>query len=166
LVDTIIHTAFYSSPIGILRIEEENDAITVVSFIDDTTAPEQSSFASEVLASAVEQLHEYFAGTRTSFTVPLQPAGTNFQQSVWKELLKIQYADVATYLQMAKRLGNVKAIRAAASANGKNPIGVIIPCHRVIGAEGKLTGYAGGLHRKQWLLEHEAKIAGKQSSLF
>lgn len=166
MVDTTVHTAFYSSPIGVLQIEEENNAITLVSFTDDIILPKQETIESTVLATAVTQLHEYFTGTRTSFTVPLQPAGTNFQQKVWAELCKIEYGTVATYLQMAKRLGNVKAIRAAASANGKNPIGVIIPCHRVIGADGKLTGYAGGLHRKQWLLEHEAKVTGKQSTLF
>jgi methylated-DNA-[protein]-cysteine S-methyltransferase len=162
----MINTAFYSSPIGIIQIEEENNAITVVSFIDEAVVPKQKSAGNNILTQAIQQLDEYFKGNRTLFDLPLQPAGTNFQQTVWNELLKIPYGDVATYLQMAKRLGNIKVIRAAASANGKNPIGIIIPCHRVIGADGKLTGYAGGLHRKQWLLEHEAKVAGKQSTLF
>lgn len=116
--------------------------------------------SSGLLQKAMQQLEEYFRGNRKQFDLPLNPQGTPFQQKVWNELLKIDYGSTATYLQMAKRLGDVKAIRAAASANGKNPIGIIIPCHRVIGADGKLTGYAGGLHRKQWLLEHEAKFAG------
>ena len=103
---------------------------------------------------------------RKQFDLPLNPSGTAFQQKVWQQLIQIPFGETITYLHMAKRLGNVKSIRAAASANGKNPLAIIIPCHRVVGADGKLTGYAGGLHRKQWLLEHEAKMAGKQSKLF
>lgn len=162
----MIHTVLYSSPIGVIKIEEENNAVTVVSFTDEPLPGKQSSSISKIAEQTVTQLDEYFNGKRTKFDLPLQPAGTTFQQTVWNELLKIPYADTVTYLHMAKRLGNVKVIRAAASANGKNPIGIIIPCHRVVGANGALTGYAGGLHRKQWLLEHEAKVAGKQSLLF
>lgn len=122
----------------------------------------QPTAATPLLQKALQQLEAYFAGKLKEFDLPLQPAGTAFQQNVWDQLVQIPYAATITYLHMAKRLGNVKAIRAAASANGKNPLAIIIPCHRVIGTDGKLTGYAGGLHRKQWLLEHEAKFGGSK----
>ncbi|QNA46757.1 methylated-DNA--[protein]-cysteine S-methyltransferase [Lacibacter sediminis] len=161
-----MHTVYYNSPIGTILLQAEDENLTIVSFRDDVSIIETGTTASPVLLEAIKQLDEYFAGTRKQFDLPLHPAGTAFQQKVWDQLMKIPYAETVTYLHMAKRLGNVKSIRAAASANGKNPIGIIIPCHRVVGADGKLTGYAGGLHRKQWLLEHEAKMAGKKSSLF
>jgi len=161
-----IHTVYYKSPIGTLLLEAAEEQLTVASFVDDVSVSATGTTSSSVLATAITQLDEYFAGSRRQFDLPLQPQGTSFQQKVWDQLLRIPFAETITYLQMAKRLGNVKSIRAAASANGKNPIGIIIPCHRVVGADGKLTGYAGGLHRKQWLLEHEAKIAGRSTSLF
>lgn len=166
MADALIHTVYYHSPIGSILLEAEGEQLTVVSFRDDISISETGTTTSSALQATIKQLDEYFAGNRKQFDLPLQPTGTAFQQKVWDQLLKIPYAETVTYLHMAKRLGNVKSIRAAASANGKNPIGIIIPCHRVVGADGKLTGYAGGLHRKQWLLEHEAKMAGKQSSLF
>jgi methylated-DNA-[protein]-cysteine S-methyltransferase len=161
-----IHTVYYKSPIGTLLLEAAEEQLTVASFVDDVSVSATGTTSSSLLATAITQLDEYFAGSRRQFDLPLQPQGTSFQQKVWDQLLRIPFAETVTYLQMAKRLGNVKSIRAAASANGKNPIGIIIPCHRVVGADGKLTGYAGGLHRKQWLLEHEAKIAGRSTSLF
>ena len=166
MVDALIHTVYYISPLGTILLEAEDEQLTVVSFRDDVTVAETGATTSSILKTTIKQLDEYFAGTRKEFNLPLHPAGTAFQQKVWDQLIKIPFAETVTYLHMAKRLGNVKSIRAAASANGKNPIGIIIPCHRVVGADGKLTGYAGGLHRKQWLLEHEAKMAGKQSTLF
>lgn len=166
MADKLIHTVHYSSPLGIIQLQEEEEQLTVASFINDSPITKTEATSSAVLKQAIEQLDEYFAGTRKEFDLPLHPSGTDFQQTVWKELVKIPFAETITYLHMAKRLGNVKSIRAAASANGKNPLAIIIPCHRVVGADGKLTGYAGGLHRKQWLLEHEAKAAGKQSTLF
>ena len=151
--------AYYQSPLGIILLKANKEAITVVSFQD--AEPVSIIFSnSSLLQNAVQQLDEYFRGARSCFELPLAPAGTDFQQSVWKELVQLSFGTTITYLQLAKRLGNVKSIRAAASANGKNPLAIIIPCHRVIGADGKLTGYAGGLHRKQWLLEHEAKVCG------
>lgn len=162
----LTHTVYYNSPIGAILLEAEDDELTVVSFRDDVSFDKTGTTTSPALQTTIQQLNEYFAGTRKKFDLPLHPQGTAFQQKVWDQLMNIPYAETVTYLHMAKRLGNVKSIRAAASANGKNPIGIIIPCHRVVGADGKLTGYAGGLHRKQWLLEHEAKMAGKSSSLF
>lgn len=158
LVDAILHTAYYKSPIGMIQLVEENNLLTVAHFLDESISESLSS--SKLLNEALRQLDEYFSGARTEFHLPLYASGTDFQQTVWEKLLEIPYGITITYLQLAKRLGNIKSIRAAASANGKNPLAIIIPCHRVIGANGKLTGYAGGLHRKQWLLAHEAKING------
>jgi methylated-DNA-[protein]-cysteine S-methyltransferase len=103
----------------------------------------------------VTQLNDYFEGKRTEFDVLLNPQGTDFQKKVWNGLLQIPYGKTMSYLELSKQLGDVKAIRAVASANGKNPLWIIIPCHRVIGTDGSLTGYAGGLWRKKWLLELE-----------
>lgn len=116
------------------------------------------------LKDCVLQLKEYFAGNRQQFNLKLNAKGTDFQQRVWKQLAQISYGKTTSYLELSKQLGDVKAIRAVANANGKNPLWIITPCHRVIGSDGSLTGYAGGLHRKQWLLEHESPY--KQESLF
>jgi methylated-DNA-[protein]-cysteine S-methyltransferase len=116
------------------------------------------------LQDCVKQLEDYFMGKRNSFNLKLNPKGTLFQKKVWEELLNIPFNKTRTYLEQSKALGDVKAIRAVASANGKNPIWIIIPCHRVIGSDGSLTGYAGGIWRKKWLLAHENPV--KQQSLF
>ena len=115
-----------------------------------------------------QQVNEYFAGTRKTFDLPLNMVGTAFQISVWQGLLSIPYGETRSYKQQSISLGNEKAIRAVAGANGDNGIAIIIPCHRVIGENGSLTGYGGGLHRKKWLLEHERKFSGKtgQGELF
>lgn len=117
-----------------------------------------------VLAETRRQLEEYFAGTRQAFDLPLAPAGTAFQQQAWQALLDIPYGSTASYREQAVRIGNVKAVRAVGLANGRNPIAIIIPCHRVIGSDGSLTGYAGGLPIKRALLEHEGALS--QSMLF
>ncbi|MDD7887207.1 methylated-DNA--[protein]-cysteine S-methyltransferase [Flavivirga sp. 57AJ16] len=116
------------------------------------------------LEDCVCQLKEYFEGKRSQFNLKLNPQGTEFQKKVWKQLEQIPYGKTLSYLELSKQLGDVKAIRAVANANGKNPLWIIVPCHRVIGSDGSLTGYAGGLHRKKWLLEHESPY--KQQSLF
>ena len=103
----------------------------------------------------MQQLDAYFNGTRKEFDLQLDPEGTDFQKRVWKELLNVPFGKTRTYLEQSKKLGDIKAIRAVASANGKNPIAIIIPCHRILGSDGSLTGYASGLWRKKWLLEHE-----------
>jgi methylated-DNA-[protein]-cysteine S-methyltransferase len=166
LVDEKINSAFYISPPGPVQITENNGFITSVSFKDEPIDEVQPSVSNSVLLKAIQQLDEYFNGSRTSFDLPLNVNGTNFQQKVWTELQQIPYGQTITYQHLALRLGNMKVIRAAASANGKNPLGIIIPCHRVVGVDGKLTGYAGGLHRKQWLLDHEARVSGNSSKLF
>lgn len=152
--------AFYHSPIGMLRIQAANDLIASVSFTDDL--PEISILPNGELARCIGQLDEYFSGKRDHFELRMAPEGTSFQQRVWQELHKIPFGKTTSYMDLAKRLGDPKVIRAAARANGKNPIAIIIPCHRVIGSDGGLTGYAGGLERKKWLLEHESA----QVSLF
>ncbi len=116
------------------------------------------------LIHAVQELREYFDGIRNHFTFKLNPPGTEFQKKVWNALLEISYGHTISYHELAKKLGDVKAIRAVAAANGKNPLWIVVPCHRVIGSDGSLTGYAGGLWRKKWLLEHENPSA--QQSLF
>lgn len=109
------------------------------------------------LAPARQQLEEYFAGARQQFSLPLAASGTAFQQQVWAALCAIPYGQTTSYGALAKDIGNANAVRAVGTANGSNPLGIIVPCHRVIGADGSMTGYAGGLERKRWLLAHEAK---------
>ena len=153
---------YYKTPIGTAKIVGDANGIQAISVIDD--AIETSEKTPLCLQDCVTQLQEYFAGTRTEFNLKLNPQGTAFQQKVWSELLNISFNKSSTYLKQTKKIGDPKAIRAVASANGKNPIWIIIPCHRVIGSDGSLTGYAGGIWRKKWLLEHESGC--KQQSLF
>ena len=156
-----METCFISSPLGITKIEGDEKGVTIISVLSEgelsTTIPNQ-------LQEAVLQLQEYFEGKRQDFTFKLNPKGTDFQQKVWQELRNIPFGKTISYLDLSKKLGDLKAIRAAASANGKNPIWIVVPCHRVIGTDGSLTGYAGGLWRKKWLLEHENPTT--QQSLF
>jgi methylated-DNA-[protein]-cysteine S-methyltransferase len=155
-------TAYYKTPIGTAKIVGDENGIIAVTVIDG--AIEISAEIPEILQDCVQQLDEYFNGTRKQFNLKLNPQGTDFQKRVWKELLLVPYGKTLTYLQQSKQLGDVKAIRAVASANGKNPIWIVIPCHRIIGSNGSLTGYAGGIWRKKWLLEHENPST--QKSLF
>jgi len=150
------------TPVGTLEIKGDENGLASVHFLD--SEEKTSTIIPNVLQPTMDQLKEYFEGTRTHFDLKLNPEGTSFQKKVWQQLEKIPYAKTASYQEIANRLGNPKVIRAAASANGKNPIAIIIPCHRVIGSDGSLTGYAGGLHRKKWLLDHECPV--KQQSLF
>lgn len=156
-----MENAFIKSPLGIAKIVGDENGISVISILSEgeltTDIPKQ-------LQECVSQLQEYFDGERNDFTFKLNPKGTNFQQKVWQELLKIPFGKTMSYLDLSKKLGDVKAIRAVASANGRNPLWIVVPCHRVIGTDGSLTGYAGGLWRKKWLLEHENPT--NQQSLF
>ena len=153
-----IDEAHIESPLGTLAITGSHGVIFSVLFIDGQHQVKTRVPAS--LKECAKQLKEYFSGKRKIFDLPLQPNGTTFQRHVWDELLKIPFGKTISYLQLAHQLGDEKSIRAAASANGKNPIGIIIPCHRVIGSNADLVGYAGGLWRKQWLLDLES---GQQS---
>ena len=144
---------FYETPVGKLCIGEENGAITRVTW---RQIPEESILEeTELILECKTQLDAYFRGERKGFDLPLLPKGTAFQQKVWKALTEIPYGETRTYGEMAAAVGNPKAARAVGMANNKNPIGIIIPCHRVVGASGKLVGYAGGMDRKEWLLELE-----------
>ena len=156
-----MQTTFINSPLGITKIVGDENGISVISILQEG---EISTKIPKELKEAVTQLQDYFEGKRTEFTFKLNPKGTDFQQKVWQELLNIPFGKTMSYLELSKKLGDVKAIRAVASANGKNPLWIVIPCHRVIGTDGSLTGYAGGLWRKKWLLEHETPT--NQQSLF
>jgi methylated-DNA-[protein]-cysteine S-methyltransferase len=156
-----METVCIKTPLGIAEIIGDKNGIKSIEVYDEA---EVSSTIPDVLQEAVSQLNDYFEGKRTHFDFKLNPKGTEFQQKVWKGLLGIPFGKTRTYLEQSKILGDVKAIRAVASANGKNPLWIVVPCHRVIGSDGSLTGYAGGLWRKKWLLEHENPTA--QQSLF
>lgn len=155
---------FYTSPLGVIQITSTEEAITSASFVE--TGGEPSASIPPVLLQCARELEEYFSGNRKSFDVALAPMGTDFQKTVWNELVKIGFGNSCSYMSIAKKLNNPGAVRAVGLANGKNPIGVIIPCHRVIGEDGSLTGYAGGLWRKKWLLDHEGNTSGKAPTLF
>jgi methylated-DNA-[protein]-cysteine S-methyltransferase len=157
------YCASFHSPLGMLELASNGTSITRVSFTDHRSASKQSC---PVLDNCIRELNAYFSGKQTSFSVPLAPEGTPFQQSVWRELLAIPYGTVITYQDLAIRMNNPKLVRAVATANGRNPIAILIPCHRVIGSGNKLTGYAGGIWRKQWLLEHELNFNPRKTTLF
>ena len=156
-----METAYIKTTLGIATIIGDENGISVISVSDEGEVSSQIPIG---LQEAVLQLNEYFEGKRTNFDFVLNPQGTEFQQKVWKGLLEIPFGKTMSYLELSKKLGDVKAIRAVASANGKNPLWIVVPCHRVIGTDGSLTGYAGGLWRKKWLLEHENP--SNQQSLF
>lgn len=144
---------FYDTPVGKLCIGEENDSITRVTW---SKVPEEYiQEETELILNCKIQLEEYFAGKRKNFDLPLAPKGTDFQKRVWKALTDIPYGETRTYGEIAAAVGNPKAARAVGMANNKNPIGIIVPCHRVVGADGKLVGYAGGMEKKEWLLNLE-----------
>ena len=150
--------AYHHTPVGIVRISEEDGFISSIKILDDKIAVEPTN--SPLLNMAITQLDEYFAGERKIFDLPIKQIGTDFQQQVWQQLLQISYGATMSYSQQSIQMNSPLAIRAIAAANGKNNLWVVVPCHRVIGANGSLTGYAGGLWRKQWLIEHEAKTIG------
>lgn len=157
-----MESCIVNSPLGFTKITGDSDGITSIVVLN--TEEKITDIIPEPLEDCVYQLHEYFNGNRHDFDLKLNPQGTDFQKTVWEALLNIPFGKTTSYLELSKHLGDVKAIRAVANANAKNPLWIVIPCHRVIGSDGSLTGYAGGLHRKQWLLEHESPY--KQQSLF
>jgi methylated-DNA-[protein]-cysteine S-methyltransferase len=154
---TIIH-----SPLGAITLVARDGALAGLYFTEHTHRPDAVTFGARVdmgFEAASEQLAEYFAGERTSFDLPLGPSGNAFQQRVWELLRRIPYGETRSYGQLATELGDPGLARAVGAANGQNPIGVIVPCHRVIGANGKLVGYAGGLERKRFLLDLEESVS-------
>ncbi|MBY8963054.1 methylated-DNA--[protein]-cysteine S-methyltransferase [Flavobacterium sp. D11R37] len=159
-----METAYINTPLGITAIEGDATGIARITVLDNKAESIQADMVPEALQEAVNQLTDYFNGNRTAFTFKLNPQGTDFQKKVWSALLQIPFGKTTSYQELAVKLGDVKAIRAVAAANGKNPLWIVVPCHRVIGSDGSLTGYAGGLWRKKWLLEHECPPI--QQSLF
>ena len=156
-----MQTAYIKTPLGIATIIGDENGVSEISVSQEG---EVSTIIPAVLQEAVLQLQDYFEKKRTSFDFKINLKGTKKKQKVWKGLLEIPFGKTMSYMELSKNMGDAKAIRAVASANGKNPLWIVVPCHRVIGADGSLTGYAGGLWRKKWLLEHENPTT--QQSLF
>lgn len=146
-------TAHLKTPLGIAEIHGNEDGISKIVITTGKSVPSEEIH--EEFKEAVLQLEAYFKGELKEFMLKLNPEGTPFQKKVWAALQEIPYGETCSYLELSKKLGDVKAIRAVAAANGKNPLWIVIPCHRVIGSDGSLTGYAGGLWRKKWLLDFE-----------
>ncbi|MBD2700463.1 methylated-DNA--[protein]-cysteine S-methyltransferase [Spirosoma sp. BT702] len=163
-------TVVFESPLGLVRITGDEQGVSSISCIDvpeSMPADGPTDTLPEPVQQAVQQLHEYFATTRQTFDFLLNPSGTAFQQTVWQALLNVPFGTTLSYLTLTRRIGDEKAIRAVAAANGRNPLWIVVPCHRIIGSDGSLTGYAGGLWRKKWLLEHEGAFTRTgQLSLF
>lgn len=155
----------YESPIGVIEIIGTKDAIISILFSEESTKKNLIQLDTpKVLIKCYKELDEYFKGTRYEFTIPYEFQGTDFQKAVWNDLKNISYAETVSYKDIAISIGNEKAVRAVGSANGKNKLSIIIPCHRVIGSNSKLTGYAGGLWRKEWLLNHEKSFKKKENN--
>lgn len=157
---------YYQSPVGLLKIAGTESYISEVVFVDKQEDVMPATLPHALLHQCVEELIEYFNGKRKAFDIPVHQNGTEFQTRVWNELLNIPCGRTISYLTLAKRLGDPNCIRAAAASNGKNHVCIIVPCHRVVGSNQSLVGYAGGLWRKRWLLEHENKVANGVQTLF
>ncbi|MCW3126411.1 MAG: O-6-methylguanine methyltransferase [Bacteroidetes bacterium] len=153
------YTCYIESPVGLIEISGDDEFVNSVLFVD-RAIKEESEVLSDAVKECKQQLSEYFEGKRKSFELSLSQTGTDFQQKVWGQLMTIPFGKTVSYMQMAKALGDPKCIRAAGTANGKNQLAIIVPCHRVVGSNGMLVGYAGGLNRKRWLLDFEARMSG------
>lgn len=149
-----MNCTYLNTEMGLVKITGNSDAVTHIDFVSAQKQPENST---SVLCDAKQQLSEYFEGERTHFDMPLAPKGTDFQKQVWQALAEIPYGQTVSYQDIAKAVGKPKGSQAVGGANGKNPIAIVVPCHRVIGKDGSLTGYAGGLDKKSWLLSLEQK---------
>jgi len=164
---------YYQSPVGILKIKAHQGCINEILFMDESTT-EMDNIDEKIIEPADltaltkcrQQLDEYFLGKRKTFDFPIKQEGTLFQEKVWNELINIPYGKTISYRQLSEMIGNAKSIRAVGTANGRNNLPIVVPCHRVIGSDGSLTGYGGGLWRKNWLLEHENKFGNGVVSLF
>lgn len=159
-----VFRAYLESPIGYIEIISSKAGITAIRFVEEMTAEIQSN---QHIEDAIEQLNEYFAGQRNQFELNLDLNGTEFQKKIWTLLQEIESGRTVSYKDIARKHGDLKAIRAIGTTNGRNPLSIVVPCHRVIGSDGSLTGYASGLQRKKWLLDHEKKMTGEyQANLF
>ena len=150
-----LFTKYHTSPVGHIKIQCTESHVTLIHFVNEVGLENDHT---ELLEKCISQLDEYFSGIRKNFDLPLGQTGSEFQMNVWQHLLTIPYGKTISYLQLSKQIGDVKAIRAIAAANGKNNLAIVVPCHRVIGSNATLVGYAGGLAKKKWLLEHEMKV--------
>ena len=162
------YTQIYHSPIGIIKIVADEFCIEELVFIEDAQLNQLtiSTTTPEVINQCIDELIEYFAGKRKQFSVAINQAGTEFQQKVWKELYEVPFSKTLSYGELAKKMGDPNLVRAAASANGKNKIAIIVPCHRIVGADRSLVGYAWGKARKKWLLQHEFRLELGVQTLF
>ena len=166
-IQDTVFTTYYHSPVGLLKISGTEHYISEVSFFDKTQKPaSKTKNMPQLVIQSIEQLIQYFQGERRVFELPIHQPGSPFQQEVWSELMTIPFGKTISYLELARKIGDLKATRAVATANGKNNVAIIVPCHRVIGSNRELVGYGGGLWRKKWLLEHEAKVAHGVQTLF
>ena len=147
--------AYYESPIGLIEIGATADGVTSLFFVEKRRPGVATN---NVCEEAVRQISEYFEGSRQKFELPIALRGTEFQREVWQGLQSISFGQTVSYGDLARAIGKPSAVRAVGSANGDNPISIIVPCHRVIGSNGSLTGYGGGLERKEWLLKHEGGL--------
>jgi AraC family transcriptional regulator of adaptative response/methylated-DNA-[protein]-cysteine methyltransferase len=173
----MIQTIKIDTPLGVMIAGATDEGVCLLEFSDRRMLPTEYKDLKRLLNTTIEdgenfhisqlkeQLKEYFEGSRKEFSIPLVTPGSEFQKSVWKELLKIPFGTTRSYLEQSVALGKSGAIRAVANANGMNRISIVIPCHRVIGSDGHLTGYGGGLKRKKWLLDHEKKYSGQAVNL-
>lgn len=155
---------YVDTPIGTIELREKNGFLTDLNFREKKASTD--IFTGPVLSACSVQLEEYFAGTRTIFDIPLAPEGTLFQLDVWNALRRVFFGRTASYGEIARKIGRPAAVRAVGAANGANPVSIIIPCHRIVGVDGRLTGYGGELWRKEWLLRHERKYADAAGRLF
>ncbi len=161
-----LQTVYHNSPIGLIKISGNSEYVSAILFCEEEIIPSQTSFSLPPISECRKQLDEYFEGKRKLFDFPMQQAGTDFQQSVWAALLQIPFGKTISYLELSKQIGNTKAIRAVGTANGRNALSIVVPCHRVIGSNGKLIGYSGGLARKKNLLLHEAAHTLRTTTLW
>lgn len=160
-----LFSSYYQSPVGLLRITGTAHYISSINFIDNLENP-SPQHPGPTIIQCVEQLIQYFNGERRKFEFAIHQEGSPFQEKAWDELLGIPFGKTISYLELSRRLGDTKVIRAAASAIGKNNIAIVVPCHRVIGSNNEMVGYGGGLWRKKWLLDHEMKILHGVQTLF
>lgn len=170
-MEQTIYTKYINSPLGELEISATDQYLTSILFVDAQKKPSprktKTDFVPAIIEEYIKQITEYFAGNRQEFDLKIQHIGTDFQKLVWEKLETIPYGKTVSYLELSKRIGNEKAIRAVATTNGNNKFNIIVPCHRVIGSDGSLVGYGGDLWRKKWLLQHEAKVLGNyQMTMF